>query len=149
MEYIFYKISRDEYDNPNNGYDQGPILTSQDDPSGAEVMDLLRVQAPNYFADLDNLYNNKYVIIVDQIEVGYTYWMLTPLDIAYQIERIQNAKANIKLAINSKGGNITNETIDEYAGKINTLPVVVELTQAQYDALSVYDNNTYYLIVEA
>ena len=59
MEYIFYKISRDEYDNPNNGYVQGPILTSQDDPSGAKVMELLSVQAPNYFADLDNLYNNK------------------------------------------------------------------------------------------
>ena len=28
------------------------------------------------------------------------------------------------------------------------LPAVVELTQAQYDALSVYDDNTYYLIVE-
>ena len=148
MEYIFYKISRDEYDNPNNGYDQGPVLTSQDDPSGDEVMDLLRVQAPNYFADLDNLYNNKYVIIVDQIEVGYTYWMLTPLDISYQVERIQNAKADLKTAINSKGGSITYEKLDKYAGKINTLPVVVELTQAQYDALSVYDNNTYYLIVE-
>ena len=36
-----------------------------------------------------------------------------------------------------------------YAGKIDLLPAVVELTQAQYDALSVYDNNTYYLIVEA
>ena len=30
----------------------------------------------------------------------------------------------------------------------DTLPAVVELTQAQYNALSVYDNNTYYLIVE-
>ena len=36
-----------------------------------------------------------------------------------------------------------------YAEKIDLLPIVVELTQAQYDALSVYDNNTYYLIVEA
>ena len=35
-----------------------------------------------------------------------------------------------------------------YAEKIDELPAVVELTQAQYDALPVYDNNTYYLIVE-
>ena len=35
-----------------------------------------------------------------------------------------------------------------YAEKIDELPAVVELTQAQYDALSVYDDNTYYLIVE-
>ena len=30
----------------------------------------------------------------------------------------------------------------------DVLPIVVELTQVQYDALSVYDDNTYYLIVE-
>ena len=34
-------------------------------------------------------------------------------------------------------------------GVVGTVETVVELTQAQYDALSVYDNNTYYLIVEA
>ena len=33
-------------------------------------------------------------------------------------------------------------------GVVGTVETVVELTQAQYDALSVYDNNTYYLIVE-
>ena len=37
---------------------------------------------------------------------------------------------------------------DGYAGNIDELHAVVELTQAQYDALSVYDNNRYYLIVE-
>ena len=30
----------------------------------------------------------------------------------------------------------------------DALPLVVALTQAQYNALSVYDDNTYYLIVE-
>jgi len=33
-------------------------------------------------------------------------------------------------------------------GVVGTVETVVELTQAQYDALSVYDDNTYYLIVE-
>ena len=33
-------------------------------------------------------------------------------------------------------------------GVVGTVKTAVELTQAQYDALSVYDNNTYYLIVE-
>ena len=34
-------------------------------------------------------------------------------------------------------------------GVVGTAEKVVELTQAQYVALSVYDDNTYYLIVEA
>ena len=33
-------------------------------------------------------------------------------------------------------------------GTVEIAETVVELTQAQYDALAVYDNNTYYLIVE-
>ena len=33
-------------------------------------------------------------------------------------------------------------------GVVGTSAIAVELTQAQYDALVVYDNNTYYLIVE-
>ena len=35
-----------------------------------------------------------------------------------------------------------------YAGNMDGIGTVVELTQAQYNALSVYDDNTYYLIVE-
>ena len=68
--------------------------------------------------------------------------------IASEITRLQQSKADLKISINDKGGTLTNETIDEYAEKIDVLPAVVELTQAQYDALSVYDDNTYYLIVE-
>jgi len=34
------------------------------------------------------------------------------------------------------------------SGNIDGIAIAVELTQAQYDALSVYDSNTYYLIVE-
>ena len=70
------------------------------------------------------------------------------MSIASEITRLQTAKANIKTAINNKGGSLTTETISSYATAINSLPAVVELTQAQYDALSVYDDNTYYLIVE-
>ena len=129
------------------------------------------------------------------------------MSIASEIARLQQAKADLKAAINSKGGNITTERIDQFASEVTALPspkeeetktvtpnfangdevvtptsgkvltqvtivkdndlvpenivkdvnifgvvgtaeTVVELTQAQYDALSVYDDNTYYLIVE-
>jgi len=70
------------------------------------------------------------------------------MSIASEIARLQQAKADLKAAINSKGGNITTERIDQFASEVASLETVVELTQAQYDALSVYDNNTYYLIVE-
>ena len=207
MEYIFYKVGIAEYQNPS--YEPGPELTSQDDPTREEVMQLLEIQQPNYFENLEGLYNNKHVIRVEEIEVGYTYWMLTPISIAYQAERIQIAKANIRTSIISKGGTITaEERLDKFAeyidniqaakteqektvsnpnfsagdvvvtpdtgkvltqvtvvkdndlvpgnivknvnifGVVGTVETVVELTQAQYDALSVYDNNTYYLIVE-
>lgn len=147
MEYIFYKVSIVEYQKP--GYEPGPELTSQDDPTREEVMELLEIQQPNYFENLEGLYNNKHVIRVNEIGVGYTYWMLTPISIAYQAERIQMAKASIRISINNKGGTITTEErLDKFAGYIDLLPAVVELTQAQYDALPVYDNNTYYLIVE-
>lgn len=38
------------------------------------------------------------------------------------LQRIIQAKADIKTAINAKGGSLTNETIDEYATAINNLP---------------------------
>jgi hypothetical protein len=56
-------------------------------------------------------------------------------------------KNNIKTALENKGVDMTGVKFGGYAGKIDVLPAVVELTQAQYDALSVYDGNTYYLIV--
>lgn len=122
MEYIFYKVGIVEYQNPS--YESGPELTSQDDPTREEVMQLLEIQQPNYFENLEGLYNNKHVIRVNQIEVGYTYWMLTPISIAYQAERIQIAKANIRTSINSKGGTITTEErLDKYADAISAIAI--------------------------
>lgn len=127
------------------------------------------------------------------------------MSIASEITRLQQAKSDLKTAINNKGGSITNETLDQYANKVNALPtpkaeetktvtpnfasgnvivtptsgkvmsqvtinkdsnliagnikkdvtvhgitgnsfIAIELTQAQYDALTTKDSNTYYLI---
>lgn len=122
MEYIFYKVGIAEYQNPS--YEPGPELTSQDDPTREEVMELLEIQQPIYFENLEALYNNKHVIRVEEIEVGYTYWMLTPISIAYQAERIQMAKASIRTSINNKGGTITaEERLDKFAEYIDNIQV--------------------------
>ena len=71
------------------------------------------------------------------------------MSIASEIARLQQAKADLKEAINSKGGNITTERIDQFASEVAALPTAIELTQTQYDALSTKDSNTYYLIVAA
>lgn len=68
--------------------------------------------------------------------------------IAPKLLEINQVKQDIKDAIEDKGVDMTDVPFTDYATKIDLLPAVVELTQAQYDALSVYDNNTYYLIVE-
>ena len=70
------------------------------------------------------------------------------MSISSKLLQLNQVKQDIKTAIENKDVDLTGVAFGDYAGKINTLPVVVELTQAQYDALSVYDNNTYYLIVE-
>ncbi|HKL95056.1 MAG TPA: hypothetical protein VJ845_01360 [Haploplasma sp.] len=44
------------------------------------------------------------------------------MSIASEITRLQTAKANIKSAINNKGGSLTTETISSYATAINNLP---------------------------
>jgi hypothetical protein len=44
------------------------------------------------------------------------------MSIATEIARLQQAKADLKASINAKGGNITDETIDEYASKVSALP---------------------------
>ena len=44
------------------------------------------------------------------------------MSIASEITRLQTAKANIKTAINNKGGSLTTETISSYATAINNLP---------------------------
>ena len=68
--------------------------------------------------------------------------------ISDKLLQVNQVKQDIKEAIENKDIDLTGVDFGGYAGKIDTLPAVVELTQAQYDALSVYDNNTYYLIVE-
>jgi hypothetical protein len=45
------------------------------------------------------------------------------MSIATEIARLQQAKADLKASINAKGGTITNETIDEYAGFVDNLEV--------------------------
>lgn len=55
---------------------------------------------------------------------------------------------NIANAIRGKNGLQTTYLPPEMAGAINTLPSFWSGTQAEYDALTSYDNNTYYCIVE-
>jgi hypothetical protein len=45
------------------------------------------------------------------------------MSIATEMARLQQAKADLKASINAKGGNITDETIDEYAGFVDVLEV--------------------------
>ena len=68
--------------------------------------------------------------------------------IADKLQELLDIKQDIKTAIENKDVDLTGVDFGGYAEKIDALPAVVELTQAQYDALSVYDDNTYYLIVE-
>ena len=70
------------------------------------------------------------------------------MSVADKLLQVNQVKQDIKVAIENKGVDLTGIDFGGYAGKIVLLPAVVELTQAQYDALSVYDDNTYYLIVE-
>ena len=70
------------------------------------------------------------------------------MSIASKLLQVNQVKQDIKTAIENKDVDLTGVDFGGYAEKIDALPAVVELTQAQYDALSVYDNNTYYLIVE-
>ena len=70
------------------------------------------------------------------------------MSVADKLLQVNQVKQDIKVAIENKGVDMAVVAFGGYAGKIDVLPAVVELTQAQYDALSVYDNNTYYLIVE-
>jgi len=44
------------------------------------------------------------------------------MSIASEIARLQQAKADLKAAINSKGGNITTERIDQFASEVTALP---------------------------
>lgn len=44
------------------------------------------------------------------------------MSIASEVERIKSAKTAIKNAVNSKGGNLTDEQLDQYASAITALP---------------------------
>ena len=44
------------------------------------------------------------------------------MSIASEIARLQQAKADLKTAINNKGGNITTERIDQFASAVASLP---------------------------
>ena len=68
--------------------------------------------------------------------------------ISDKLQDLIDIKQDIKEAIENKDVDLTGVDSVVMLEKIDLLPAVVELTQAQYDALSVYDNNTYYLIVE-
>ena len=67
---------------------------------------------------------------------------------ADKLQDLIDIKQDIKEAIENKGADLTGVDFGGYAEKIDELPAVVELTQEDYDELSVYDDNTYYLIVE-
>ncbi len=67
--------------------------------------------------------------------------------ISDKLQELLDIKQDIKVAIENKGVDLTGVDFGGYAEKIDVLPAVVGLTQAQYDGLSVYDDNTYYLIV--
>jgi hypothetical protein len=70
------------------------------------------------------------------------------MSIATEIARLQLAKADLKASINAKGGNITDETIDEYADFVDNLDTCIYLTQEEYDLLDTPNENITYIIVE-
>ena len=69
--------------------------------------------------------------------------------ISDKLQDLIDIKQDIKVAIENKGIDLTSVAFSGYAEKIDELPAVVELTQEEYDELESYDDNTYYLIVEA
>lgn len=79
------------------------------------------------------------------------------MSIATEIARLQQAKADLKASINAKGGTITDETIDEYAGFVDNLEVgggssevtMIELTSGNSCIEKVQSLNligTYYIM---
>ena len=68
--------------------------------------------------------------------------------ISDKLQELIDLKQDIKEAIENKNVDLTDVPFSGYAEKIDELPLVVELTQEEYDELESYDDNTYYLIVE-
>lgn len=112
-------------------------------PTAGDVYIALASQQPQWY---ENPVDGDVVRVDDG--TGYSYWKVTLMAISDKLQELIDIKQDIKQAIVDKGIDMTGVAFAGYAGKIDLLPAVVELTQAQYDALPVYDNNTYYLIVE-
>ena len=58
------------------------------------------------------------------------------MSIADKLLQLNQVKQDIKKALENKGVDLTGVDFGRYAEKIHEIPTVVELTQAQYDALS-------------
>lgn len=70
------------------------------------------------------------------------------MSVADKLLAVNQVKNDIKNAIEDKGVDMTDVPFTEYADKVAEISGVVELTQDAYDALTVKDPNTYYIIVE-
>lgn len=66
------------------------------------------------------------------------------MSIADEITRLQTAKANLKTAINNKGGSLTTETIDQYASVIDTISTGTDISDANALVGDVLINKTFY-----
>lgn len=73
------------------------------------------------------------------------------MSIADKLRELLQIKSDLKIAISDKGVEITeNLPFNKYAIKIGEIPkgsLVLQMTQADYDALAEKDPNTLYVIV--
>lgn len=67
------------------------------------------------------------------------------MSIATEITRLQNAKAAIKTAIEGKGVNVGNATLDEYAEKISSIQTGTDTSDANATANDILNNKTAYV----
>ena len=70
------------------------------------------------------------------------------MSVADKLNTLQTIKANIKTAIENKGVDVGDAPFTDYASKIDGIANidVITITQAEYNSLTVKDNNTIYLI---
>ena len=110
--------------------------------------------------------NNQPLVIPNSVtSIGsnaFRYWELVPYIEIQATTPPTLAHSNAFNNQNNAPIYVPDESVDDYKIATNWVtiadrifprsdkeePIVIEITQAQYDALSVYDNNTYYLIVE-
>lgn len=67
------------------------------------------------------------------------------MSIATEITRLQNAKADIKTAIENKGVTVGNATLDEYAEKISSIQTGTDTSDANATADDILYNKTAYV----